>query len=101
MFFPLLSVTLGSEGDHMLIRRILQRAGDMCEPAYLVQKMTALTALVMLICAVICLISAEEWNASTYRILLLAWELLRTSASVLLIGIIGAVCIEDIHTNLS
>ena len=62
--------------------------------------MTALTALVMLICAVICLISAEEWNASTYRILL-AWELLRTSASVLLIGIIGAVCIEDIHTNLS
>lgn len=82
----------------MLFRKILRRAGEMCEPAYLVQKITALTALALLIYALICFLSAEEWSADTYPTLLLAWELLRTSSGILLIGIIAAVCIEEIHS---
>ncbi len=83
----------------MLFIRILRRAGGMCQPAYLVQTITALTALVLLLYALICFISAEEWNADTYSTLLLAWELLRTSAGILLIGVIAAVCIEDLHAD--
>ena len=83
----------------MLFLKILRRAGQMCEPAYLVQKITALVALVMLLYALVCFISAEEWNKDTYSTLHLAWELFRTSAGILLIGIIAAVCIEDIHSD--
>lgn len=83
----------------MLLRKILRRAGDMCEPAYQVQKITALISLALLIYALICLFSAQEWNADTYSNLLLASELIRTSAGILLIGIIAAVCIEDVHSD--
>ena len=85
----------------MLFRKILRRAGEMCKPAYLVQEITALTALVLMICALICFLSAEELNADTYGTLLLAWELFRTSAGILLIGIVAAVCIEEIHSHTS
>ena len=85
----------------MLVLRIIRRAGQMCEPAYCVQRFSALTALVLLLYALICFLSAEEWNADTYQTLLLAWELFRTSASVLLIGIIASVCIEEIHCKSS
>lgn len=83
----------------MLFRKILRRAGEMCEPAYLVQIITALTALVLMIFALICFLSAEGLNADTYGTLLLAWELFRTSSGILLIGIIAAVCIEEIHSH--
>ena len=83
----------------MLFLRILRRAGKMCEPAYRVQTISALTALALLFGALCCFISAEEPSGDTYRTLLLAWALFRTSASVLLIGIIGAVCIEDIYSD--
>ena len=83
----------------MLLRKILRRAGEMCDQAYLVQEITALTALVLMICALICFLSAEEWNADTYPTLLLARELFQNSSGILFIGIIAAVCIEEIHTN--
>jgi hypothetical protein len=83
----------------MLLRKILRRAGEMCEPAYLVQEITALTALALMIYALICFLSAEEWNADTYHTLLLARELFRTSSGILFVGIIAAVCIEEIHSN--
>lgn len=83
----------------MLFRKILRRAGQMCEPAYLVQKVTALTALFLLLYALVCFFSAEEWNADTYAAIRLGWELFRTSAGILLIGIIAAVCIEDLHSD--
>ena len=85
----------------MLFRNILRRAGKMCDPAYLVQEITALTALILLIGSMICFLSSEEWNADTYPIFLLARELFRTSSAVLLIGIIAAVCIEEIHSQSS
>ena len=83
----------------MLLSRILRRAGQMCEPAYLIQKISALTALALLLYALICFLSVEEWNAVTYDTICLARELVRTSAGILLIGVIAAVCIEDIHSD--
>ena len=85
----------------MLIRKILRRAGRMCEPAYLVQKLTALTALAMLLYAFVCFLRVREWNADTYTTLLLGWELFRNSAGILLVGVIAAVCIEDIFGDAS
>ena len=99
MFFLHAPVTLEPGGDGMLFRKILRRAGEMCDPAYLVQEITALTALTLMIYALICFLSAEELNADTYAAFLLAWELFRTSSSVLLIGIIAAVCIEEVHSH--
>ena len=83
----------------MLFQKILRRAGEMSEPAYFVQKTAALTALALLISSLLCFIAAEEWNANTYSNLKLAWELFRTSASIQLIGVIAAVCIEGIHMD--
>ena len=99
MFFLRSAVTLEPGGDNMLFLKILRRAGEMCEPAYFVQKTTALTALALMIYALLCFLSAEELNADTYATLLLAMELFRTASGVLLIGIIAAVCIEEIHSH--
>lgn len=83
----------------MLIRKILDRAGKMCEPAYLVQKLTALTALFLLLLSLVFHLSVGELTVDTYPAYRLAQELFRLPAGILLIGIIAAVCIEDIQLN--
>ncbi len=83
----------------MLIRKILDRAGKMCEPAYLVQKLTAITALVLLMLSLVFHLSVGELTVDTYPTYRLAQELFRMPAGILLIGILAAVCIEDIQGN--
>lgn len=81
----------------MLIVRILARAGKMCDPAYAVQALTAMAALVLLLFSLFCHLSVGELTADTYPTYRLACELFRLPAGILLVGIIGAVCIEDIR----
>lgn len=80
-----------------MIRKILDRAGHMCDLAYFVQKLTGLTAMMLLIGSLLCFLSVEEVNEDTYSRLLMARELFRTASGILLTGVIAAVCIEDIH----
>lgn len=82
-----------------MLRKILIRAGSMCDRAYLVQAATALLALALLLISLILHCAAGELTADTYRLYCLSKELLRMPAGILLIGIIGAVCIEDIEGN--
>lgn len=82
-----------------MLQRILTRAGKMCDHAYFVQALTALSALAMLILSLCLRIHAGEFTADTYPLYCLSWELFRLPAGILLIGTIGAVCIEDIEGN--
>lgn len=81
----------------MLIRKILDRAGRMCDPAYFVQRLTARVALVFLLLSLLLRLTLGEFSADTYAAYRLADELFRLPAGILLVGVIAAVCIEDIR----
>ena len=80
-----------------MIRNILNRAGRMCDLAYRVQKLTAVTALILLLASLILRIHTPELTVDTYPTYRLAQELLRMPAGILLAGVIASVCIEDIR----
>ncbi len=79
----------------MSIRRMLRRAAHMCPAAYLVQKLSLIWACILLLGALILLEGALPLSPLTYHAHRLGVELLRSSSAILLIGVIGAVCIEE------
>ncbi len=79
----------------MLIRRILQRAGRMCPAAFRIQKLSLIWACILLTGALLLLERAAPLTPATYAAHKLGFELIRTASAVLLIGVIGAVCIEE------
>ena len=79
----------------MLLRKILRRAAKMCPLAWLVQKGSALIACAQLGAALWLLCTAGDFSVDTYRSFRLVDALLENSSAVLLIGVLGAVCIED------
>ena len=80
-----------------MIRKILARAGRMCDLAYRVQKLTALTALILLLASLFLRFQSPELTVDTYPTYRLAQELFRMPAGILLAGIIASVCIEDVR----
>ena len=79
----------------MLIGKILRRAGSMCPAAYRIQKLSLIWACILLFGALILLEGALPLSPVTYAAYRLAVELVRTSSAILLVGVIGAVCIEE------
>ena len=79
----------------MPIGKILRRAGRMCPAAYRIQKLSLIWSCILLFGAVVLLEGALPLSPATYAAHRLAMELLRTSSAILLIGVIGAVCIEE------
>lgn len=79
----------------MKLRKILRRAARMCPPAYGVQKLSVLLACVQLFAAFILLNTVDVLSPATYRVFRMVHALLENSSAVLLIGVLGAVCIED------
>ena len=79
----------------MLIRNILRRANCMCPAAYRIQKLSLIWACILLLGALLLLVGALPLSTVTYAAHRLAIELLRTASAILLIGVIGAVCIEE------
>ena len=84
-----------------MIRKILNRAGGMCDLAYRVQKLTAISALILLLASLFLRFLVPELTVDTYPTYRLAQELFRMPAGILLAGIIAAVCIEDVRGNAS
>ena len=82
-----------------MLRKILIRAGNMCEHAYLVQALTAVAALALLLFSLIVTLISGGLTADTYSLYRLSQELFRMPAGILLIGIIASVCIEEIEGN--
>ena len=79
----------------MDIRRMLQRAAHMCPAAYFVQKLSLIWACILLLGALILMEGALPLSPLTYHAHRLGAELVRSASAVLLIGVIGAVCIEE------
>ena len=79
----------------MPVRKILRRAGRMCPAAYRVQKLSLIWACILLLGALLTLEQGLPMSPATYAAHRLALELMRTASAVLLIGVIGAVCIEE------
>ena len=79
----------------MPIRKILRRAGKMCAKAYTVQKLSLIWACILLTGALLLFEGALPLSPLTYAAHRLALELMRTASAVLLIGVVGAVCIEE------
>ncbi len=79
----------------MQIRRILRRAGSMCPAAYRIQKLSLIWACILLTGALLLLEGALPLSLATYDAYHLAVELLRTSSAILLVGVVGAVCVEE------
>lgn len=79
----------------MLIRRILRRAKQMCPAALRIQKLSLIWACILLTGALLLLECALPLTPATYVTQRLAIELVRTASAILLIGVIGAVCIEE------
>lgn len=79
----------------MLIRRILRRASRMCPAAFRIQKLSLIWACILLTGALLLLERASPLTPATYAAQTLSLELIRTASAVLLIGVIGAVCVEE------
>ena len=79
----------------MPIRKILRRAKRMCPAAYRIQKLSLIWACILLLGALLLLEGALPPEPRTYAAHQLAMELMRTASAVLLIGVVGAVCIEE------
>ena len=85
----------------MLVKKILLRAGAMCDQAYLTLKLTAAPAILLLLSSLLCHLFCPELTADTYRLFRLAQELSRLPAGLLLAGVLVSVCIEDIRGDAS
>ncbi len=81
----------------MPFRKILQRAGRMCPAAYLIQKLSLIWACILLTGSLLLLEGTLPLSPATYGQYRTAQELSRTASAVLLIGVIGAVCVEERH----
>lgn len=79
----------------MLIRKILHRAGQMCPAAFRIQKLSLIWACILLTGALLLLEGALPLTPDTYASHRLGMELIRTASAILLIGVIGAVCVEE------
>lgn len=90
-------LTFEWEGCSMLIRKILRRARQMCPAAYRIQKLSLIWACTLLTGALLLLESALPLTTATYGSARMAVELIRTSSAVLLVGVIGAVFVEERH----
>ena len=79
----------------MLFGRILRRAAAMCPEAYRIQKLRIIWACILLTGALLLLEGALPLTAATYGLHRLAMKLTDTASAILLIGVIGAICVEE------
>ena len=79
----------------MLIERILRRAAAMCPEAYRIQKLSLIWACILLTGALLLLEGALPLSADTYAMVQQSRKLTETASAILLVGVVGAVCIEE------
>ncbi len=79
----------------MLIRKILRRAGRMCPAALWVQRLSLAWTCILLGAALALLLNALPLSPDTYAANRLARALMETASAVLLVGVIGAVIVEE------
>ena len=81
----------------MCLRKIIQRAGEMCPSARWVQKLSIIWAGTMLLGALLLLERSVPLTLDTYLYRRLALALMDSAAATLFVGVIGAVIIEELR----
>ncbi|HHU23271.1 MAG TPA: hypothetical protein GXZ52_07675 [Clostridiales bacterium] len=79
----------------MVLRKLLHRILNMCNPAWGALKGTLMLCCAMVFCAFIILVEIGPVSIDTYHLYLYAKELATAPAGLLLIAAIGTVCIEE------
>ncbi len=79
----------------MLIQRILRRAGRMCPAACWVQRLSLCWACILLAAALLLLRGSLPLSPDTYCAGRLARAMMETASAILLVGVVGAVVIEE------
>ena len=79
----------------MHLKKLLRRAAAMGPAAYRIQKLSVVWACILLTGALLLLERAQPLTMDTYGLYRTAVLILDTASSVLLIGVVGAVCIEE------
>ena len=79
-----------------IVKNVLRRMLDMCEPAYSVLRGMLLLSCTLVGCSLIILLWIGDVTIYTYELYLCALEMARAPAAMLLLAAIGTVCIEDI-----
>ena len=77
------------------MKRLLRRVASMGPEAYLIQKLSIVWACILLTGALLLLERALPLTADTYGLYRTAGLLMDAAPSVLLVGVIGAVCVEE------
>ena len=84
----------GKEADKGL-KKLLRRAAAMGPDAYRIQKLSVVWACILLMGALLLLERAFPLTTDTYGLFRTAAVLMDVASSVLLVGVVGAVCIEE------
>ena len=80
----------------MLLLKILRRAAKMCTPAYHLMRLCLLLSCGFLAAAAGLLATVDAVTTDTYACYRMAMKLVEMPSAILLIGVIGSVCIEDV-----
>jgi|GEM_PF-2413571 len=83
----------------MLLKRIIQRAADMCPQARWVQKLSIIWTGILLVGALLLLEQSVPLTLDTYSIHRMALALMDSAEAILLVGVIGAVIIEEFRSE--
>ena len=79
----------------MALKKLLRRAAAMGPAAYRVQKLSVVWACILLTGALLLLERSLPLTMDTYGLYRTAGLLMDAASSVLLVGVVGAVCIEE------
>ena len=79
----------------MGVKKLLRRAAAMGLPAYRIQKLSVVWACILLTGALLLLERALPLTVDTYGLFRMAGLFSDVASSVLLVGVVGAVCVEE------
>ncbi len=78
------------------LRKIIERAARMSRPAMLILKACVIVSALCAAAALLTLVYAGDYAADTYRLYSAAAEISAMPRGILLIGVIGSACAEDL-----
>ena len=78
--------------------KIIERAARMSRPAMLVMKACITVSVLCAAAALLVLVYAGDFAADTYRLYSAAEEIAAMPKVLLLIGVVGSACVEDVTT---
>lgn len=79
-----------------IFKKILKRAAEMTELAWCILHGSLMISSTMLLCSILLFAASLPLSPSTYSIYKYAYEFFSFPATILLVGVLGSVIVEDI-----